>query len=682
MPAVETEAATTTEEIWAKLKTGLLKTTEDHEADKVVYEGIDHKSSDIFRLTNQMRKENVDVVGDKPVKNDTGEMSMSEEAKQNAWAEHYERLLNVEFDWDPDHLSNEPPLEGPPIPITIDMVKKAISKMKSGKAAGPSGIVVEMIKAAGDTGATMIRDLATAIIRDGKVPTDWEESFIVCLYKGKGDALDRGNYRGLKLTEQAMKILERIVDGLIRQVVSIDDSQFGFVPGRGTTDAIFVVRQLQEKYLAVNKRLYMAFVDLEKAFDRVPRKVIWWALRKLGAEEWIVRLVQGMNANARSRVRDGQGFSKEFEVKVGVHQGSVLSPLLFIIVLEALSREFRAGVPWEDLYANDLVIIADSLEECVRRLLIWKEAMEKKGLRVNAGKTKVMICGTGLDLLQSSGEYPCAVCRTGVGNNSIYCNGCKLFKKCSGLQRLTPNPDYRCARCMGNARPIDGRPQSEVQVGPDKLEVVASFCYLGDMLSAGGGCEMAVTTRVKTAWKKFRELLPVLTSRHLSYKTRGHVYSSCVQSAMLHASETWPLTKTNLQRLQRNDRAMIRQICSIKPEDVARVRSSELLAKLQLEDLDLILRERRLRWFGHVARSSGAIRTAYDMQIDSKRGAGRPKQTWKKLTEKDCREWKLTTVDPQERSTWRSGVRSAMRAASQLPGKGPTDVDDAPAPAR
>ena len=114
--------------------------------------------------------------------------------------------------------------------------------------------------------------------------------------------------------------------------------------------------------------------------------------------------------------------------------------------------------------------------------------------------------------------------------------GC--IRKCSGLQRLTPNPDYRCARCMGNARPIDGRPQSEVQVGPDKLEVIASFCYLGDMLSAGGGCEMAVTTRVKTAWKKFRELLPVLTSRHLSYKTRGHVYSSCVRSAMLHASET------------------------------------------------------------------------------------------------------------------------------------------------
>ena len=184
-----------------------------------------------------------------------------------------------------------------------------------------------------------------------------------------------------------------------------------------------------------------------------------------------------------------------------------------------------------------------------------------------------------------------------------------VLKKCSGLQRLTPNPDYSRACCMGNACAIDGRPQSEVQVRPDKLGVVASFCYLVDMLSAGGGCEITVTTLVKTAWKKFRELLPVLTSPHLSYKTRGHVYSSCVRSAMLYASETWPLTKMNLHRLQHNDRTMIRQICSIKPEDVATVRSSELLAKLELEDLNLILRERRLRWFGHVECSSGAVRS-------------------------------------------------------------------------
>ena len=103
---------------------------------------------------------------------------------------------------------------------------------------------------------------------------------------------------------------------------------------------------------------------------------------------------------------------------------------------------------------------------------------------------------------------------------------------------------------------------------------------------------------------------------------------------------------------------------------MATVKSSKLLVKLEFEDLDLILREGRLHWFRHGERSSGEVRTASDIQIDGRRGAGRPKLTLKKLTEKDCSEWKPTTVDPQERSTWRSGVKSAMHAASQLPGRG------------
>ena len=183
-----------------------------------------------------------------------------------------------------------------------------------------------------------------------------------------------------------------------------------------------------------------------------------------------------------------------------------------------------------------------------------------------------------------------------------------MHKKCSGLNRLTEDPDYRCTRCQGT-----GRPQREVQVGLDKLEVVASFCYLGDMLSAASGSELSTTTRVKTAWKKFKELIPVLSIRHLSLKTRGHVYSSCVGSAMLHASETWPLTKPNLQHLQRNDRAMIRQICNVKLQDTAIIRSTELLARLGIEDLDLILKERRLRWYGHVEHSDCAVKTAFNI---------------------------------------------------------------------
>ena len=188
-------------------------------------------------------------------------------------------------------------------------------------------------------------------------------------YKGKGDALECGSYRGIKLVEHAMKILERVIERKVRNVVKIDSMQFGFMAGKSTTDALFIVRQLQEKYLAKNKELWMAFVDLEKAFDMVRQEVVWWALRCLGVDEdeWIVSVIKAMYEDATMTVRVNGRESKAFSVRVGVQQGSVLSPLLFIIVLEALSREFREGL-WscmsymELLYADDLVLVAETEE--------------------------------------------------------------------------------------------------------------------------------------------------------------------------------------------------------------------------------------------------------------------------------------------------------------------------------
>ena len=322
------------------------------------------------------------------------------------------------------------PVVGPPIHID----------------AGPSGIVPEMLKASGDTGARLVVDLANDMVRNGVIPSDWEDSFIINIYKGKGDALERGNYRGLKLLDHVMKGMERVIEKIIRERISIDDMQFGFMPGRGTTDAIFILRQLQEKHLAKNKKLYFAFVDLEKAFDRVPRKV-WWAMRKLGIEEWIVRFVQAMYNNTRSRVRVNNTYSDEFGVKVGVHQGSVLSPLI-----RHCTRSFVLRVPHGDTLGS--VISAETEEGLKMKLNKWKTEMEAKGLRVNMGKTKIMVSGVNLQTLKDSGEYPCSVCRKGVGSNSIYCAGCShwVHKKCSGVTgSLKSNPDYRCSRCKGTA---------------------------------------------------------------------------------------------------------------------------------------------------------------------------------------------------------------------------------------
>ena len=112
--------------------------------------------------------------------------------------------------------------------------------------------------------------------------------------------------------------------------------------------------------------------------------------------------VQGCEKQSKSRRWVQRGVC----VGVGVHQGSVLSPPLFIIVLEALSREFRTGCPWELLYADDLMISAESMEELLVKVQTWKTEMEKKGLRVNMGKTKIMESGINLDVLKKSGKYP------------------------------------------------------------------------------------------------------------------------------------------------------------------------------------------------------------------------------------------------------------------------------------
>ena len=125
------------------------------EAEKVALHKIDPRSGDVYRLAKQMRRDSQDVMGEKPVKNDAGQLSLDEEAKKEAWREHYERLLNVEFPWNPE----ESPVEGPSEPITLEMITKAISKMASGKAAGPSGIVAEMLKPVGEAGAVEVRDL-------------------------------------------------------------------------------------------------------------------------------------------------------------------------------------------------------------------------------------------------------------------------------------------------------------------------------------------------------------------------------------------------------------------------------------------------------------------------------------------------------------------------------------------
>ena len=141
--------------------------------------------------------------------------------------------------------------------------------------------------------------------------------------------------------------------------------------------------------------------------------------------EWLERIVKSMYKKVKSRVRLGDEYRNSFDVWVAVYQGVVLSILLFVFVLETLSLDFRAGFPWESLYADDLMVSAQSMDEVLVKVKTWKSEIKNKGLRLNMGKTKLMVSGSNLDVLKKPKKYLCGVCQTGVGKNAIYCGGCR-----------------------------------------------------------------------------------------------------------------------------------------------------------------------------------------------------------------------------------------------------------------
>ena len=166
---------------------------------------------------------------------------------------------------------------------------------------------------------------------------------------------------------------------------------FEFHPNRGTTDAIFVLHQLQEKSLERQKKLYHAFVDLGKAYDRVPIELVWWCLRKKGVPEKLVRLIKWMYERATMKVRTPHGDCDSLQIGVGIHKGSVLSPLLFIVVLDTINEECREGLPGEALCADDLSLSTESQRKLGTSMNKWQMVLKNKRLKMKAEKTDIMV---------------------------------------------------------------------------------------------------------------------------------------------------------------------------------------------------------------------------------------------------------------------------------------------------
>ena len=211
------------------------------------------------------------------------------------------------------------------------------------KATGSDDLPIEAVKILAKQDIRYVVEAMNQVLQQGTSEI-WRKSRMVPIYKGKGDILECNNYRGIKLMCHSTKLWERLIEARLRQITSIDNTQYGFRPGKSTTEPIFILRILQEKHREMNKELHMVFVDLEKAYNRVPRELIWWCLRKKGVPEGMLRLYKICTMTARL-VSTRTGDTEYFHVGVGLHQGSALSPLLFILIMDVLQAEIGKEPP-------------------------------------------------------------------------------------------------------------------------------------------------------------------------------------------------------------------------------------------------------------------------------------------------------------------------------------------------
>ena len=608
----------------------------------------------MFKMAKQMRKDQKDVLGTNFIRSVDGDVAVDPKKVQDRWRGYFEDLLNSE---NPNVLEDTPAVLGPIEEVSVQEVSLALRCMKSGKAAGPSEVTSEMFVIAGDQGSEMLCAVFSNILLSGTSPEKWAESITVPLFKGKGDALDCGKYRGLRLLEHGMKIWEQVLMRRLEPFLSISPQQFGFASGKSTTDAIFIVRQLQEKFLQKKQKLYHIFVDLEKAFDKVPRQSITWALRRQMVPECLVRAVMGLYENSTSQVRFAGGLSEKFPIKVGVHQGSALSPLLFKLVMEEATKSIRRGDPWELLYADDLVLTAESKEGVREMFDVWSRAMEMRGLKVNIGKTKLLVSGKKNEMSAPSGQYPCAVCNRGVGVNSILCSSCDRWchKRCTGLRSFAGITVYTCPVCSGTRqRPV----QSDDSIALDRgtIDEVREFCYLGDMLDSEGGAERAVRHRIAVAWFKWRELSSLLSNKAIPLKYRARAYNACIRSTMTYGASTWALTQREERLLQSCDRRMLRKMCGLSLTD--RVPSTDILNRCSLEDL-LIVRRSRMAWFGHAYRreDDDPLSKINQVEAPGRRPRGRPRKTWKDCVNQDMAAAGVQESAAADRAAWKIVIK-------------------------
>lgn len=560
----------------------------------------------------------------KQIKNKTGKILKNEEEILERWQEHFEELLETQ---DKNEDNNDTVV---PVPyaensnetedteeITISEIEDAMKHIRTGKAAGYDGIKSEQLKYIGEEGIKILHILFNLIWKEKKIPEDWEKAIILPIYK-KGDNRVCTNYRGISLLSTTEKLYEKILENRLRQKIenTLEPSQSAFRKGHCTQDHIFTIKQMIEKTLKHNREAFICFIDMEKAFDRVPRDKIWELLRKRGVSSELIKAIQSIYKCTKNYIRAGSKLSNEFETTQGLRQGGTLSPVLFIIMLDEVMKILKGKLKkltigsynlqkvhiTESAYADDLAIYAKSEEDLQYNVEMWEKELQKFNMKINTEKTKVMVIG-----------------------------------------KRTRNIN--------------------ITINSTAIEQVQSFKYLGSIIEDKGGFEEEINNRIQSTTRAYHAINKViLNNKKISKETKMTVYKTIYQPVLLYGSENWVINNRQKSKIQAAEMKYLRRVEGVTKMD--RIRSEQIRNNLNIKKILTKIEEKQLQWFGHLVRLNKNIpvRKIWKARTEGKRNRGKPQKTWDQNIEEILGNRGTNTIQAKEltlnRKEWLNYIKN------------------------
>lgn len=558
------------------------------------------------RLCNKSRSSK------KPLKDATGQLLCTTEEQLKRWTEHFSNLLTqCQTQPTTDPNSPGPLLNLPTTPPTDAEVITAIKQLKAGKAPGVDNINVELLKADPARSAEILCPLLQRVWETERVPCEWKQGMLVKVPK-KGDLSVCDNWRGITLLPTAAKVLAKVLLNRMSPEIAktLREEQAGFRSGRSCTDHTNTLRILIESCVEWRAELFLAFVDFEKAFDSVKWSALWSSLRRRGIPSKYIGIIKSLYNGSTCKVVHDQVLGEPIPMTAGVKQGCLLSPLLFIILLDDVMRKVTVtprGIAWNDIshledleYADDIVLISSSLPDLQIKLDSLREEALDKGLRINARKTVEM----------------------------------------------------RVQSCENRPLRLNGTP----------LESVAKFVYLGSTVTNSGGSDDDVDARIRKAKGAFALMKPVWDSNVLTRRIKISLFDSIVKTILLFGCETWKDTKGLTNKLQVFVNKCLRSILRrFWPNTIS---NEDLWNRCHQIPIKQEIAQRKWRWIGHTLRRSeeNTARVAFTWRPRGSRRRGRPAHTWQRTVGAELRAAGLSWRDAEREARDRSGWRRLTKA--------------------